>query len=268
MRNSIKSVRAAGLGLSSMLGQLIWRDIRSRFIGSASGWIWLILTPLLLLAVYGFVFGVIFRARVPDGLDIPFVAWLAVALWPWLAFSEGVLRGSRAILEHSALISKVAIRRELLVVSSVTSAFLLHLAGYLVVLVALQLTGTPVHFAGLPTVALTLLTLYLFALGLGLGLAAVQVFLRDLEQALPTLFMFWFFLTPILYAPEMLPERFSGWLDLNPMTWWMTQVRGPLLWGELLPGMALLALGAAGLLALYLGWRLFRRLSPYFEDFL
>jgi hypothetical protein len=119
-----------------LLARLIARDIRSRFIGSASGWIWLILTPLLLLAVYGFVFGVIFRARVPDGLDIPFVAWLAVALWPWLAFSEGALRGSRSILEHSALISKVAIRRELLVISSVTSAFLLHLAGYLVVLLA------------------------------------------------------------------------------------------------------------------------------------
>ena len=247
---------------------LLRRDIRSRFVGSASGWIWLVLTPLLLLAVYGFVFGVIFRARVPEGLDIPFVAWLAVALWPWLAFSEGALRGSRSILEHSALISKVAIRRELLVISSVTSAFLLHLVGYLVVLLALRWLGTPIHFSGLPAAMLSLLTLYVFALGLGMGLAALQVFVRDLEQALPTLFMFWFFLTPILYAPEMLPERFSRWLHLNPMTWWMDEIRSPLLWGELLPGMALAALAFASLLVLWLGWRLFRRLSPHFEDFL
>jgi lipopolysaccharide transport system permease protein len=251
-----------------LLVNLVLRDIRSRFIGSASGWVWLILTPLLLLAVYGFVFGVIFRARVPEGLDIPFVAWLAVALWPWLAFSEGALRGSRSIIEHSALISKVAIRRELLVISSVTSAFLLHLAGYLVVLLALRWIGTPIHFTGLPVVVLTLLTLYLFSLGLGMALAAVQVFVRDLEQALPTLFMFWFFLTPILYAPEMLPERFGSWLQLNPMTCWMEQIRAPLLWRELLPSPVLVALALGSLLVLWLGWRLFRRLSPHFEDFL
>lgn len=259
---------AQSTGERQLLASLLRRDIRSRFIGSASGWIWLILTPLLLLAVYGFVFGVIFRARVPAGLDIPFVAWLAVALWPWLAFSEGVLRGSRSILDHSALISKVAIRRELLVISSVTSAFLLHLVGYLVVLLALRWLGTPIHFSGLPAALLTLLTLYFFALGVGMALAALQVFVRDLEQALPTLFMFWFFLTPILYAPEMLPERFSGWLQLNPMTWWMAEIRGPLLWGELLPGLALLGLALGALLVLWLGWRLFRRLSPHFEDFL
>ena len=251
-----------------LLAALVLRDIRSRFIGSASGWIWLILTPLLLLAVYGFVFGVIFRARVPEGLDIPFVAWLAVALWPWLAFSEAVLKGSRSILDHSSLISKVAIRRELLVISAVTSAFLLHMVGYLVVLLVLHLLGTPLHFAGLPTVALTLATLYVLALGLGLGLAAVQVFVRDLEQALPTLFMFWFFLTPILYAPEMLPEQFTRWLQFNPMFWWMEQVRGPLLWRDLLPDWSLLALAGGATLVLWLGWRLFGRLSPYFEDFL
>ena len=252
----------------ALLKQLVLRDIRSRFIGSASGWIWLILTPLLLLAVYGFVFGVIFRARVPAGLDIPFVAWLAVALWPWLAFSEGVLRGSRSILEHSALISKVAIRRELLVISSVTSAFVLHMAGYLVVLVALRWLGTPIHFSGMLTVVAVLLTLYVFALGLGMALGAVQVFVRDLEQALPTLFMFWFFLTPILYAPEMLPDQYSRWLHLNPMTWWMGEVRAPLLWGEIVPGVALPVLAFAAAIVLWLGWRLFRRLSPYFEDFL
>ena len=252
----------------NLLVNLIRRDIRSRFIGSASGWIWLILTPLLLLAVYGFVFGVIFRARVPTGLDIPFVAWLAVALWPWLAFSEGVLRGSRSILEHSALISKVAIRRELLVISSVTSAFVLQMAGYLVVLVALRWLGTPIHFGGLPAALLILITLYVFALGMGMALAALQVFVRDLEQALPTLFMFWFFLTPILYAPEMLPEQYSRWLHLNPMTWWVGEVRAPLLWGEIVPGLVLPVLAVAAVVVLWLGWRLFRRLSPYFEDFL
>lgn len=251
-----------------LLLRLITREIRSRFIGSASGWVWLILNPLLLLAVYGFVFGVIFQARVPPGLEMPFVAWLAVAMWPWLAFSEGVLKGSASIRQHAALISKVALPRELLVIASVTSVFALHLAGYAAVLLALALIGVDIHWLALPNLVLTLLTLYALALGLGLGLAAVQVFIRDLEQALPTLFMFWFFLTPILYAPEMLPGDLERWLRLNPMSWWMNEIRSALLHGQLWPDLTWLILAVGGVIVLALGSLLFRRLSPHFEDFL
>lgn len=251
-----------------LLFDLVRRDIRSRFIGSLSGWLWVVITPILLLAVYGFVFGVIFRARVPEGLDMPFVAWLATALWPWLAFSEGVQRGSQAILQHSALVSKVALRRELLVLASVTSVFILHMAGYAAVLLVLKAIGVPIHLSAIPSLALTVLTLYVLTVGMGLALAALQVFIRDLEQALPTLFMFWFFLTPILYAPEMLPDQLARWLQFNPMTWWMGEIRNALLMGEVWPSAVLLALALGAGVVLWLGWRLFRRLSPYFEDFL
>lgn len=256
------------LGQIVLFRQLLVRDIRSRFVGSVSGWLWVVITPLLLLGVYGFVFGVIFRARVPEGLDMPFVAWLATALWPWLAFSEGVLRGSQSILQHSALVSKVALRRELLVIASVTSVFILHMAGYAAVLIVLKSIGVPVHLSGIPSMILTLLTLYLLTLGLGLALAAIQVFIRDLEQALPTLFMFWFFLTPILYAPEMLPDRMARFLEFNPLTWWMGEIRNALLMGQDWPTLVLVVLATGAIIVLWLGLRLFRRLSPYFEDFL
>jgi lipopolysaccharide transport system permease protein len=250
--------------------QLTVRDIRSRFIGSATGWIWLFVTPLLLLAVYGFVFGLIFQARVPAGLEMPFVAWLAVALWPWLAFSEGVLRGSQAIRQHAALISKVSMPRALLVSSAITAVFVLHLLGYLVVLVVLiWFLGVSIHWLALPSLILILLSLYVLALGLGLGLAAVQVYLRDLEQFLPTFFMFWFFMTPIIYPREMVPDALAHWLGLNPMAVWMEQIRNGLLHGQLLPGMADAALMVGlAVASLFIGLILFRRLSPFFEDFL
>lgn len=253
---------------AGLLGRLTRREVRSRFIGSASGWIWLILNPLLLLAVYSFVFGVIFQARVPPGLDMPFVAWLAVALWPWLMFSEGVLRGAQAIRNHAALISKVAMPRELLVLAAVASVFVLHLVGYFAVLLVLAASGVELYWQGLGKAFLGLLTLYILTNGMALALSAVQVYVRDLEQALPTLFMFWFFLTPILYAPSLLPEQYVGWLDFNPMTWWMNEIRTALLHGEAVPGWPALALAAASLLVLWLGRSIFRRLSPYFEDFL
>jgi len=251
-----------------LLPDLTRREVRNRLINSSSGWLWLVVTPLLLLAVYGFVFGVIFNARVPEGLEMPFVAWLAVALWPWLAFSEGLLRGSQAILQHSGLISKVAIPRELLVLSTQSAVFVLHMIGYAVVLVAVQLLGTDLAWHGLPYALLVLVTLYLFGLGLGLMLAALQVFVRDLEQVLPTLVMFWFFMTPILYAEELLPQRMVWWLQFNPMTWWVEEIRSALFVGKWLPDGVFLGLLCGAVLALLVGLAVFKRLSPNFEDFL
>lgn len=251
-----------------LLPALTGRQIRSRFIGSASGWIWLILNPLLLLAVYSFVFGVIFQARVPPGLDMPFVAWLAVALWPWLMFSEGILRGAQAIRDHAALISKVAMPREMLVLASVSAVFVLHLAGYVAVIGTLTAIGVEIHWSGLPRLALALGTLFVLTAGMALALSAIQVYVRDLEQALPTVFMLWFFLTPILYAPSLLPEQYAGLLDFNPLTWWMNEIRSALLHGEAVPGWPALALAGGSLAVLWLGRSIFRRLSPYFEDFL
>ncbi len=244
------------------------REIRNRLINSSSGWLWLGVTPLLLLAVYGFVFGVIFNARVPEGLDVPFVAWLAVALWPWLAFSEGLLRGSQSILQHSGLISKVALPRELLVLSSQSAVFVLHMIGYSVVLVAVQVLGTDLAWHALPFALLVLATLYVFGLGLGLMLAALQVFVRDLEQVLPTLVLFWFFMTPILYAPEILPGNMDWLLQFNPITWWMEEIRAALFTGKWLPDLIFVWLVIGSVATFAAGIGLFRRLSPSFEDFL
>ena len=251
-----------------MLLQLTKREIRSRFIGSSAGWLWVIVNPLLLLGVYSVVFGVIFSARAPSGLEMPFVAWLAVALWPWLGFSEGIMRASESMPEHAALISKVPMRRELLVFSSATASFVLQLAGYLVVLLLMAATGIPLTPSGLPNALLVLAVLLLLSNALGLVVATLRVFFKDLQQLLPTLMMLWFFLTPILYAPELLPEQLKSLVYANPLAGLMTDLRAALLEGQVMPGTTTLVMlaGSAGIYAL--GLAFFRRMAPYFEDFL
>jgi len=258
----------AGFQIRSIFLQLLQRDIRGRFIGSATGWIWLIVTPLLLLAVYAFVFGVIFRARVPEGFELPFWAWLAVALWPWLAFSEGLQRAAGSIQQHAALISKVAIPRHLLVSSSVCAVFILHAIGFVVVLLVIQGMAADIHWLAVPYALLLLAMLYGFALGLGFLLASVQVFVRDLEQLLPTALMFWFFLTPIIYPPQLLPEAARNLLVLNPMTWWVEELRAALFSGQALPDLGILLMLLIVGISLVLGRGVFNRMSPHFEDFL
>lgn len=232
------------------------------------GWAWIVVAPLLLLGVYTLVFGYIFQARVPSDIEVPFVAWLATALWPWLAFSESTLRGSQAIRAQAGLIAKIALLRAMFPVSTQTATFFLHMAGYMVVLLALLVYQVPLTLVGLPYLVLVLFTLYLFALGLGLLLSALLVYVRDLDQFLPLMFMLWFFLTPILYSPELLPGGLGAWLNLNPMTWWMNEIRAALFQGQWLPGLSFLALLGASMLSLILGKVVFDRLSPHFEDFL
>ncbi len=109
------------------------RELVTRYLGSTSALLWAFLQPLLLLAVYHFVFTSVFRASAFGGTS--FLLFVAVALWPWLAAQDGLTRATVAIPAYGALIRKVAFPHEIVVYASIAATFALQLAGYLVVLV-------------------------------------------------------------------------------------------------------------------------------------
>ena len=248
--------------------QLVSRGVRSDYLQNLTGFAWLVLQPLLLLAVYAFVFTTIFKARVPDGGAMGFVPFLAVAFWPWTAFSESVLRASGAITGNAALIGKVAFPSELLPMSTVAAAFLMNMLGYLVVLVVLQLMGTPVVWTGLLAAVPLLVLLWLFASALALFVSALQVFIRDVAQILPPLMTFWFFTTPILYGVESVPAALGLVMRFNPMAWFATRLRDFLLYADFGLGLSDLLMALVVLLLFGAALLFFRRVSTHFEDFL
>ncbi len=260
-----KSIRNLDFGF---FRQLVVRQIRQDYLENLTGFAWLVLQPLLLLGVYSFVFTQIFNARVADSGDVGFVPFLAVAFWPWTAFSEAILKASGAITSNSALVSKVAFANEMLPLATVTSTFLMHGVGFLAVLVVLQLLGTTVHWLLLPYVIFLMGLLWVFACAIALFTSSLQVFVRDVAQILPPLMTFWFFTTPILYSVAMLPPSLSRVMAFNPMTWFVVQFRESLLFGSLtLNTGTFLAVLLAPLLFLA-GLRWFRKFSGHFEDFL
>ena len=248
--------------------QLVSRAIRTDYLENLTGFAWLVIQPLLLLAVYSFVFTTIFKARVPDSGGIGFVPYLAIAFWPWTAFSESVLRASNSVSANAALIGKVAIPSEMIPLSTVTATFMMHMAGYLAVLLVIQLLGTPVFWPGLLLALPLLFLMFLFAAGLALLISALQVFIRDVAQILPPLMTFWFFTTPILYSSSVLPDKFALAMKFNPMTWYVERLRDFLLYRDFTLSWYDLAVPLFTLLVLWAGLRLFRRISPHFEDFL
>jgi ABC-type polysaccharide/polyol phosphate export permease len=253
---------------TSFFRNLVWRQIRQDYLENLTGFAWLILQPLVLLGVYAFVFGTIFKARVPDDAGVGFVPYLAVAFWPWTAFSEAILRASGSITANAALIGKVAFASEQLPLAAVTATFVMHLAGYAAVLLVLQFLGTDLHWAWLPVLLMVLALLWLLASAIALFASALQVFVRDVAQILPPLMTFWFFTTPIIYSAALLPPQVAAVMAWNPMAWFVGKTRDLLLFGQAdfgWPWLLALVLTAA---ALWLALRFFRRLSGHFEDFL
>ena len=251
-----------------LIRQFLVRELRNRFAGSLSGGLWAVLQPLLQLAVYSLVFVHIFKARIP-GADAPgYVPFLVTALWPWTAFAEAILRSTTAIQDNAALIGKVALPREVLVVATVCASFAIHIAGFVAIVLILGVTNQGISLGMLPLSLALYLPLFALALGVALACASIQVFVRDLIQALGQLLPLLMFGAPIFYDRTLLPERFRAWLDLNPFTFYAESFRALLLQHGSIDATHIgLALATAALCLLF-GYRLFRRLDAHFEDFL
>lgn len=218
-----------------------------------------------MLAVYHFVFTSVFRVgAVGQG---SFLAFVAVALWPWLAAQEALSRATTSLQNYAGLIGKAAFPREIVVYASVAATFALHFAGYVVVLLLLAALGEPLHLAGLAVAVPVWLVLMAAATGVGLVLASLQVYVRDVEHVLAPLLMILMYLTPILYPLHLVPAGVRAWAEANPFAWIVARLREALLDGRLALQWsdALAALAAAALFAL--GLAFFRRLAVRFEDF-
>lgn len=247
---------------------LVVRQVRQDYLENLTGFAWLIIQPLVLLAVYAFVFSTIFQARLPESAGVGFVPFLAVAFWPWTAFSEAIVKASGSIRANAALIGKVAFATEMLPLACVTATFLMNAAGYLAVLLVLSLFGVAIHWLMLPVVLVVLFFFWLLASAIALVTSTLQVFIKDVAQILPPLMTFWFFTTPIVYSQEVIPEALSWIIDWNLAAWFMSALRGLLLFGRVDASLAWIVIPAAIALMFWLGLRFLRRFSGHFEDFL
>lgn len=244
------------------------REIQSRYIGSVSGIFWALLHPLALLAVYALVFTAIFKIKFPELIGQNFVVFVTVALWPWLCFQEGTQRGTMAVQNGAGLVKKVAFPHELLVYGAVGATYIIHLTGFILVLIVLALIGNPLHFAYLPLIFLLLAMQLLFTSGLSLFLSALQVLLRDVEHFLAPVFMIWFYATPVLYPVSQVPTQIQSVLTWNPLSYFITRIRDILMFGRNPIGWQDLIMLSGSVLLFLTGRWFFNRLSPYFEDFM
>lgn len=250
-----------------LLWNLTLRELRTKYRRSFLGWAWSMLNPLATVAIYGFVFGVLFKAEAPVGASsgvASFPLFMLCALLPWNFFSLVNNLGLGAITNNAGLVRRVAFPRETLVLANVGHAgvqFGIEL-GLLCAVLAVVGTGL---LPWLPVVLLTVVLLAVFATGFALALSALAVYFRDLTYLWAIAIQVWFFATPVVYPPELIEANAPGWLarvlQQNPTYRFVEVLRSMLYHGQApsWSSLAVLAVWAVG--ALTVGWAVFTRLA-------
>src|SRR5579864_2944641 len=199
----------------SLLFQLVRRDFEQRFVGSAIGWIWGLIHPLVLLIVWTFVFQVCLHVKPPVGIK-SYPLFIFAGMLPWLLFSDTVQRSASSLLEQSNLITKTVFPAEIVPVSVFLSSLVSHLLALALMIAAAGVMENQISFF------LVLLPVYmfligLFAVGLGWVVASLHIYLRDTAQILSVMLTFWFWLTPIMFTEDQFPRWAHFVLTANPM---------------------------------------------------
>jgi len=243
------------------------RDILARYRGSFGDVFWTILNPLLLMATYFFVFGIVLQSRFgPDQSRTGFALYFLAGMLPWLAFSEPVGRAAYVILEHRNFVKKLVFPLDTLPVNQVVSGLVTEFFGAGVFVCALLVLRHTVPAAVL-WLPVLLIPQLLFTLGVCWFLAALGVYMRDLGQIMALVLTMWFFITPICYAESAnLSPMISAVMRKNPLYVLVRGYRAIFLEGhapELLP---VVKLWIVALALFFLGYVWFHRLRKSFAD--
>lgn len=244
-----------------MISSLVRRDLKGRYKGSALGFLWTFLNPLLQLVVYTMVFSVIMRAGIKD-----YYLFLFVALIPWIFFSTSLTGGAGCILSQQDMVKKIYFPREVLPVSYVTAQFMNMLFSFAVIFIVLLLAQYPLHPKAVVCLPLVMAAEYVLALGFTMGMSAATVYIRDLEYILGIAVMAWQFLTPVMYAIDQVPETVRWIFAANPMTYIITAYRDILYFGKPPRLEDLLSAVIFGAVVLAAGWAVFQRLQKQFAE--
>lgn len=218
-----------------LLAQMLFRGIAARYRGSALGFVWSFAHPLVMLAVYTFVFGIVFKARWGvDALEgsratFPMIMFCGMAVYN--IFSESVNSSTVSIISNQSYVKKVVFPLELIPLCNVMTSFVFGLAWF-----ALLFMGTVLFLHKISWTMLllpvTLLPLLLFSAGISFFVASLGVYLRDVQQIVGIMTQILFFMTPIFYPISVVPERLQWILHLNPLSGIVEQTRQLFLYGQ------------------------------------
>lgn len=251
----------------SLIRVLVEREVSGRYRGSLMGILWSFFNPLLMLAVYTFVFGYIFKSRwsPQSSSQVEFALVLFTGLIVFNLFAECVNRSPQLILSNVNYVKRVVFPLEILPWVALGSAIFHALVSWSVWLTAYLI------FYGLPPATILLLPIVIlpllfFIIGISWWLAALGVYLRDVSQFVGIFVTVLMFLSPIFYPAAALPQALRPYLVLNPLTTVVEQVRDVMFWGKPPDWKILTITLLISLIVAWLGFAWFQKTRKGFAD--
>lgn len=238
----------------------IKKEFRGKYKKSFLGVLWSFLNPLFQLLIYALVFPFILRNNVDN-----YTIFLIVALMPWNFFNMTILQSAASIVSNGGIIKKVYFPREILPISTATSNLLNFLISGIIVIIALLISGIGLgtSFFFLPIV---IIIQYILQLGLSFILSSITVYIRDVEYLINVFMMLMFYMSPIVYSPNLIPSKFLPLFKLNPMFHIINYYRD-ILYYQQIPNInsVLIMLGVC-IIILIIGYLIFEKLQKRFAE--
>jgi lipopolysaccharide transport system permease protein len=254
-----------------LLGQLISKSVRGAYGGSIGGLFWLVLKPLLMLAVYTLVFGYVFKSRffAGTGQDDPleFALALFCGLSIFTVLSEMLAKAPTVVTSNSNLVKKVVFPLDLFVVAELGATMVYFTVSFAIFVLAMLFKYGLLQPAGIWILAI-MLPFVLITLGVSWFLAALGVYLRDISQLTQIVISVLMFLSPIFFPVSSLPAAIREWVWLNPVTYVVEAARAAFFLNTGPQLTTLVVLTCVGLLIAWFGWCFFQRTRHGFADVL
>jgi lipopolysaccharide transport system permease protein len=253
-----------------LIVQMTTREVVGRYKGSVMGLAWSFFNPVFMLAVYTFVFSVIFKSRWGVGGEeskTQFAVVLFVGMIVHSLFAEVLNRAPSLILGNVNYVKKVVFPIEILPVIAMGAALFHSLISLCVLLAAFVLFNGYLQWTAIFT-PIVILPMLILTLGLAWMLASLGVFLRDVGQTIGIITTVMLFLAPVFYPITALPEEMRPWLMANPLTFIIEQMREVLIWGHLPNWLGLGAYTLAATVIAWAGYAWFQKTRKGFADVL
>jgi lipopolysaccharide transport system permease protein len=249
-----------------LVQSLVARELKARYRGSALGFFWSFINPLLLLLIYSFVFEVVLPSTRPAYLE-PFGLFMFCGILPWTWFASSLAESANVLIAGGNLIKKVLFPAEILPIVTVVANMVHFLLGLPILAAFLIYYRRPLNVGELMWFPVVVFVQLLLTLGLSLIFSALTVHFRDIRDILANLLTFWFFATPIIYPMDMAPQYGRSLLNLNPFTHLAISYQEILFYpGPFGHWKWLLTLGGASALLFLAGFFLFDRLRDTFAE--
>jgi lipopolysaccharide transport system permease protein len=260
LHNLARLLRYRGL-----IQSLVARELKARYRGSALGFFWSFINPLLLLLIYTFVFAYVMAAKF-EGID-PYALFLFCGILPWTWFSSSLAESSSVLISGGNLIKKVLFPAEILPIVTVLANMIHFFLGLPILALFLLWYDAPLTLGELVWFPVIVLVQLVLTLGFALILSALTVHFRDIREILTNVLSLWFFATPIIYPWKDAPDLGQWFLNGNPFTHLAISYQEVLFFpGPFGHWKWLLALGAFSILFFLFAYWVFDRLRDTFAE--